>query len=229
MKNLQTLLLSLSISALLTLSACSPNSVDDAADIKNSDASELAEEEVQVAEPIIEPTVVVQEVALKPVPEKQDLVDLLGWFEEGCGFGQYMTDGEPVPSAIDQRYESFKQSFMTQSYTFEDEPIATVTRDYQLPESYREVVEDITVDQNADGVSYMVNFKNATYRGYDLDKLEVFYAPESDFLFDVLYFQNDDFMALKPRFKAIEDMNSDDLRIGKFDAEKRLISCYLGL
>ncbi len=224
--------MSISIFALLGLSSCSSDTDKASPDVIETNASNPAietVEEVEATEPTIEPSVVVEKVATTPTPEKQDLVDLLGWFEEGCGFGQYMTDAEPIPSAIDQRYEDFKQSFMTQSYTSEDEPIATVTRDYELPDAYRDAVEDITVDQDDDGVSYMINFKNATYRGYDLDKLEVFYAPESDYLFDVLYFKSDDFMALKPRFKAIDDMNLDDPRIGKFDTKTRTIMCYLGL
>ena len=228
MITLTTVSLSLSVAALISLSACSSNTEDAVNNPKAATKAPITQKaaSIEVAEPIPEPTAT---VATKPSVEKQDLVDLLGWFEEGCGFGKYMTDAEPVPSAIDQRYDAFKNSFMTQSYTLEGEPIATVTRDYQLPEAYRNVVEEITVDQDADGVSYKVNFKNATYRGYDLDKLEVFYAPESDFLFDVLYFTSSDFMALKPQFKAIDDMNYDDPRIGQFDAEKRLISCYLGL
>lgn len=229
MITLRTISLSFVIATLISLSACSCDNVDNDNDtiVKKPSASEPITEEVEVNEPSIEASV--EQTASEPVPEKQDLVDLLGWFEEGCGFGQYMTDAEPVPSAIDQRYEAFKNSFMTYSYTPEDEYIATVTRDYALPEAYRDAVKDISVKQDDDGVSYTVKFSDATYRGYDLDKLEIFYAPESDYLFDVLYFKNDDFMALKPQFKGIEDMNYDDQRIGVFDAKAKTVLCYLGL
>lgn len=228
MITLKTVSLSLSVATLISLSACSSNTEDAINNPKAATKAPVTQKSasVEVAEPIPKPTAT---VATKPSVEKQDLVDLLGWFEEGCGFGQYMTDSEPAPSAIDQRYDAFKNSFMTQSYTLEDEPIATVTRDYKLPEAYRNAVKDISVKQEDDGVSYTVKFSDATYRGYDLDKLEIFYAPESDYLFDVLYFKNDDFMALKPQFKAIDDINYDDKRVGVFDVKTKTVLCYLGL
>lgn len=220
----KALSLSLSIAALMSLSACSANTDNATDDPKAVTKTPVVEnvENLKVAVPTVS-------VVTAPTVKKQDLVTLLGWFEEGCGFGKYMTDSEPVPSALEQRYNEFKQSFMTESYTPNDEHIATITRDYQLPKAYRDSVQDISVEQDDDGVSYIVTFANATYRGYDLDKLQIFYTPNSDYLFDVLYFKNQGFMALKPQFKAIDDMNYDDKRVGVFDAEAKTILCYLGL
>lgn len=219
----KTLLLPLSISMLLSLSACTPPT--DNNDHTSSSVAENLEANQQtaaVAAPVVEsPT--------SASVQKQDLADLLGWFEEGCGFGKYTSDAEPVPSATEQRYIDFKQTFMSESYDATDEPIASVTANYQLPMAYRDAVQDISVEQDNEGVHYYVNFSNASYRSYELDKLEVFYAPESDYLYDVMHFKNADFMALKPQFRGIYDQNLDSERIGTFDEKAQTVTCYMGL
>ncbi|MDN5566513.1 MAG: hypothetical protein L0G25_06880, partial [Psychrobacter sp.] len=91
--------------------------------------------------------------------------------------------------------------------------------------TYSNAVEDITVEQDGNGVHYYIHFYNAVYRGYDLEKLEIFYKPQSDYLYDVLHFKNADFMALQPQFKNVymEDSNWD--RGGAFDANTCTIHC----
>ncbi len=225
----KTVLLSLSITTFISLSACSPTT-DDVADTSEMPIKSAEEIGIKDDKSIEQTATIAEAITVQPA-QKQDLVDLLSWFEQGCGFAKYMTDAEPVPSATDQRYDKFKRTFMTSSYNAKNEHVATVTPNYQLPKAYRNAVKDITVAQDADGangVSYYVHFYNATYRGYDLDKLEIFYKPQSDYLYDVLYFKNADFMALQPQFKNIymEDSNWD--RGGAFDADARTIHCELG-
>lgn len=164
------------------------------------------------------------------VSQAQDLIELLGWFEKGCGFDDEVIQStdEYQPSPTEKRYNDFKDAFMTSDYTQDDDYIATVTPNYQLPADYLAVVKDITVTEDDIGVYYYVHFNNATYRGYELDKLELFYAPESDFVYDVLHFKQDDFMTLKPQFKIVHDDSSGLDRGGEFDAKTRTIKCYLG-
>lgn len=225
----KTLSLSLLLAASISLPACSP-ATDDVADTSETSIKSAEETGVKDNKPAEQTATIADTITTQPV-QKQDLVDLLGWFEQGCGFAKYITDAEPVPSATDQRYDKFKRTFMTSRYNSKNQHIATVTPDYQLPKAYRNAVKDITVEQDDDGtngVSYYVHFNNATYRGYDLDKLEIFYKPQSDYLYDVLHFKNTDFMALQPQFKNVYMEDSDWDRGGAFDADARTIHCELG-
>ncbi len=54
------------------------------------------------------------------------------------------------------------------------------------------------VQDDREVIHYYVNFKNATYRGYDLDKLDVSFIPYSEYDYhDHLYFKDAGFLADK--------------------------------
>lgn len=236
----KALLMSSALSIILGLVACSPKAdIDNANTANNANTSpdksidepirKTPPQRDKIAAPIEKSSPTLTPSA-NPIlnPIKQDLVDLLGWFEEGCGFSKYMTDSDPILSASENRYAAFKQTFMTERYDA-DVPVATVTSNYQLPKLYRDVVSDINVEKDdEEGVHYYITFKQATYRGYDLDKLEIFYKPQSDYLYDVLYFKDADFMALQPEFNSVYMAESDWDRGGNFYLDDRKVVCYLG-
>lgn len=156
-------------------------------------------------------------IKTSPKPtEKLDLVGLVGWFENSCGF--------------DERYNFFKETFMGEQYQSGVGSVAYVKSDYRknLPAAINNVIQNISVVQDNQGVHYYVDFNNATYRGYDLSRLELFYEPETDYIYDVLYFKNNNFVELKPIFKTTTD-DLDNLRGGEFNVQNRSVTCYLGL
>ena len=235
----KALLMSSAVSIILGLVACSPKANPDNTNTDNNasmspdkstdeDVRQILPQQNQAA-PIEKPSpTLTQSVSPVPTPIKQDLVDLLGWFEEGCGFSKYMTDSDPISSASENRYAAFKKTFMSERYD-SDMPVATVTPNYQLPKPYRDVVKGISVEKDdEEGIHYYVTFNQATYRGHDLNKLEIFYKPQSDYLYDVLYFKDADFMALQPEFDSVYIAESDWNRGGDFYPEDRKVVCYLG-
>lgn len=164
------------------------------------------------------------------VSSETDLVGLLGWFENSCGFNEVSYTEGTKENQIEKKYKAFQEAFMAKQYKSDGNYKAYVKPDYRknLPAAINNAIKDITVVQDNEGVHYYVDFNNATYRGYDLSRLELFYQPESDYVYDVLYFKNDNFMRLKPIFKTITD-NLDTSRGGYFNAQNRSVMCYLGL
>ena len=161
------------------------------------------------------------------VSSKTDLVGLVGWFENSCGFDKASYTKGAKENQVQKRFDAFQESFMAKQYKTDGSYTAYVKPDYQskLPANYREAVKNISVVEDSKGVHYYVDFNNATYRGYDLSRLELFYQPESDYVYDTLYFKNANFVELKSVFKTTRD----ELRGGEFDANSRSVMCYLGL
>ena len=164
------------------------------------------------------------------VSSKTDLVGLVGWFENSCGFGQASYTEGTKENQVQKRFDAFKETFMAKQYKTDGSYSAYVKPDYRskLLTNYREAVKNISVVEDSEGVHYYVDFNNATYRGYDLSRLELFYQPESDYLYDTLYFRNANFVELKPAFQTTRD-DLDELRGGEFDAKSRSVMCYLGM
>lgn len=164
------------------------------------------------------------------VSSKTDLVGLVGWFENSCGFDKVSYKEGTKENQVQKRFDAFQESFMAKQYKADGSYTAYVKPDYRskLPANYREAVKNISVVEDSKGVHYYVDFNNATYRGYDLSRLELFYQPESDYVYDTLYFKNANFVELKSVFKTTRD-DMDELRGGEFDAKSRSVMCYLGL
>lgn len=163
------------------------------------------------------------------VLSKTDLVGLFGWFENSCGFDQASYTEGTKENQVQKRFNAFQESFMAKQHKPNGSYTAYVKPDYRskLPTNYREAVKNISVVEDGEGVHYHVDFNNATYRGYDLSRLELFYQPETDYVYNVLYFKNDNFVELKPVFKTTRD-DLDELRGGTFNAKNRSVMCYLG-
>lgn len=161
---------------------------------------------------------------------KTDLVGLVGWFENSCGFDPVSYTEGTKENQVQKRFDAFQESFMAKQYKADGSYTAYVKPDYRskLPANYREAVKNISVVEDSKGVHYYVDFNNATYRGYDLSRLELFYQPESDYVYDTLYFKSANFVELKSFFKTTRD-ELDELRGGEFDAKSRSVMCYLGL
>lgn len=164
------------------------------------------------------------------VSSKTDLVGLVGWFENSCGFDPVSYTEGTKENQIQKRFDAFQKTFMAKQYKADGSYSAYVKPNYRskLPANYREAVKNISVVEDSEGVHYYVDFNNATYRGYDLSRLELFYQPESDYVYDTLYFKNANFVELKSIFKTTRD-DLDELRGGEFDAKSRSVMCYLGL
>lgn len=164
------------------------------------------------------------------VSSKTDLVGLVGWFENSCGFDQASYTEGTKENQVQKRFNAFQESFMAKQYKPNGSYTAYVKPNYRskLPTNYREAIKNIFVVEDGEGVHYYVDFNNATYRGYDLSRLELFYQPETDYVYNVLYFKNDKFVELKPVFKTTKD-DLDELRGGKFNAKNRSVMCYLGM
>ncbi len=155
---------------------------------------------------------------------KRDLVDLLGWFEHSCGFSE-LSDPEVI--AINKRFSKFTDSFMSDSY--EDSYLSAYLKpDYQVPIEYRDYVKDIVLVQDDNAVHYYIDFNNASYRGYDISRLELSYAKEGAYRYYVLYFKDASFVLLKPRFIKMED-DIGIIRGGEFDPRSRSINCGIGM
>ena len=200
---LRTITLAAIVSAGLALSGCSEmNTV--MTDLQTMTTSTIPNQS----------TPQVKKISSKPA-EKLDLVGLLKGFENSCDF--------------DKRYNIFKETFMGEQYSGVG-PVAYVKSDYRknLPAAISNVIKNISVVQDNEGVHYYVDFINATYRGYDLSRLELFYQPETDYIYDVLYFKNNNFIELKPIFKTTTD-DLDNLQGGEFNVQNRSVTCYLGL
>ena len=161
---------------------------------------------------------------------KTDLVGLLGWFENSCGFDSASSINGTKENQISNRFEAFQETFIAQKYTSDGNYTTYVKPDYRskLPTLYNNAIQNITVTEDSEGVHYYVNFNNATYRGYDLSRLELFYQPETDYAYDVLHFKHANFVELAPIFKTTED-DMGEIRGGGFDAPSRTVNCYLGL
>ncbi|KRG34086.1 MULTISPECIES: hypothetical protein [unclassified Psychrobacter] len=164
------------------------------------------------------------------VSSKTDLVGLVGWFENSCGFDQASYTEGTKENQVQKRFNAFQESFMAKQYKPNGSYTAYVKPDYRskLPANYREAIKNISVVEDDEGVHYYVDFNNATYRGYGLSRLELFYQPESDYVYNALYFKNDNFLKLQPIFKTTRD-DVDELRGGNFNAKNRSVMCYLGL
>lgn len=164
------------------------------------------------------------------VSSKTDLVGLVGWFENSCGFDQASYTEGTKENQVQKRFNAFQETFMAKQYKPNGSYTAYVKPDYRskLPANYREAIKNISVVEDSEGVHYYVDFNNATHRGYDLSRLELFYKPETDYVYNALYFKNDNFVQLKPDFKTTRD-DLDELRGGEFNTKNRSVMCYLGL
>lgn len=161
---------------------------------------------------------------------KTDLVGLLKWFEDSCGFTEMAYRSGTEEYKRMQAFNMFEESFMGKRSQADGSYTLYVKPDYRqnLPALLTNAIKDISVVQDSEGVHYYVDFKGATYRGYDLSRLELFYQPETDYVYNSLYFGNNNFMELQPIFKTTKD-DLDIVRGGEFDAQSRSVMCYLGL
>lgn len=152
------------------------------------------------------------------VDGKQDLVVLFKFFEDNCGFDD---NYQQVNSVSKTEYKKFVNSFVGYSDHYYLKPLSSV------PSKYRKFIKDIElVGRAEDSLRYYVTFKNATYRGYNLDKLEVYLIPHSEYdYFDHLYFKDSSFLKLKPRFKFYGDGFQQSEFDEGFNKQKRSITC----
>lgn len=163
---------------------------------------------------------------------KTEMVGLLGWFEDACGMTANAQSANTAEGKRKQVYDAFTNSFIASRLDNEHLKVASVNPNYQLPDQYRPAIQNISVAQDGPGadIHYYVDFKNATYRGHDLKRLEVFNRPESGYNYQKLYFKDASFTQLKPVFKRIEDeLNPGGFIEGEFDSGERSIMCYLGV
>lgn len=163
---------------------------------------------------------------------KTEMVGLLGWFEEACGMTANAQSANTPEGQRKRVYNAFTNSFIASRLNNEHLKVALVNPNYQLPSQYRPAIQNISVAQDRPGadIHYYVDFKNATYRGHNLKRLEVFNRPESDYDYQKLYFKDANFTQLKPVFKRIEDeLNPGGFIEGEFDNSERSIMCYLGV
>lgn len=135
---------------------------------------------------------------------KQELLQALRFFEDSCGFVDGAKNNGFDASPSEKDFDAFKSSFIghDSNAAFEDQyylkPLSSI------PKQYRKAIDDIQVEQDEEGsMRYSVYFKNATYRDHDLDKLVIFFKPETDYAYDTLYFKNKNFVDLKPSFKQV--------------------------
>lgn len=193
-------------------------------DLQSMTTSNLPKQ--SIAQPTHKAAVLSQTVA----SSKTDLVGLVGWFENSCGFDPVSYTEGTKENQVQKKFDAFQESFMAKHYKPDGSYTAYVKPDYRskLPANYREAVKNISVVEDSEGAHYYVDFNNATYRGYDLSRLELFYQPESDYVYDTLYFKNANFVELKSVFKTTRD-ELDELRGGEFNIKNRSVMCYLGL
>ncbi|MBE8610652.1 hypothetical protein ACT3RS_13425 [Psychrobacter sp. AOP7-D2-23] len=203
------------LGAVTTLTGCSEMSavMNDLQSMTTSNPTKQS-----IAQPTNETVVSTQTT----VSSKTDLVGLVGWFENSCGFDQASYKNGTTENQIQKRFNTFQDSFMAKQYKSEGDYTAYVKPDYRakLPASINEAIKNISVVEDGEGVHYYVDFNNATYRGYGLSRLELFYQPESDYVYNALYFKNDNFLKLQPIFKTTRD-DVDELRGGNFNAKNR--------
>ncbi|PNK61241.1 hypothetical protein [Psychrobacter sp. FDAARGOS_221] len=146
-----------------------------------------------------------------------DVTKLFDWMENGCqGWGTGSSG--LLSSIIDQ--ESRNRIGGT--------PKVTPRSSWAQP--YANMVENATVAtkvfDSTEGYAYVITFNNATYRGMPLKSYEFWNAHESDYVIQNLYFKDDSFMALKPRFKSAYDEMYDDYEQAQFNAAEKSITCY---
>ncbi|WGV11983.1 hypothetical protein QJS82_07060 [Psychrobacter maritimus] len=156
--------------------------------------------------------------AVKASTGKQDLVGLFQFFEDNCGFDD---NYNPTNNPSKKRFEDFKNTFVAHSDSYYVKPLSNI------PAKYRNVVKSIQmVQDDREVIHYYVNFKNATYRGYDLDKLDVSFIPYSEYDYhDHLYFKDASFFALKPSFKFPGTGWQESDEEQGFNREKLSITC----
>lgn len=145
-----------------------------------------------------------------------DVTGLYQWMEEGCqGWGGDSID--LLQSIIDQ--ESRDRIGGT--------PKVTPRSSWAQP--YANMVESATVVpkvfDSTDGYAYVITFKNATYRGVPVKSYESWYEPETDYVVEKLYFKNNEFMELKPRFKPAYNEMYEDYEQAQFNAAEKSIRC----
>ncbi|MGP4120633.1 hypothetical protein ACT3N8_12525 [Psychrobacter aquimaris] len=137
---------------------------------------------------------------------KQELLQALRFFEDSCGFVDGAKNNGFDASPSEKDFDAFKSSFIghDSNAAFEDQYYLKSLS--SVPKQYRKAIDDIQVEQDEEGsIRYSVYFKNATYRDHDLDKLVIFFKPETDYAYayDTLYFKNKNFVDLKPSFKQV--------------------------
>ena len=156
--------------------------------------------------------------AVKASTGKQDLVGLFQFFEDNCGFDD---NYNPTNNPSKKRFEDFKNTFVAHSDSYYVKPLSNI------PAKYRNVVKSIQmVQDDREVIHYYVSFKNATYRGYDLDKLDVSFIPYSEYDYhDHLYFKDASFLALKPSFKFPGTGWQESDEEQGFNREKLSITC----
>ena len=121
--------------------------------------------------------------------DKQDLVGLFQFFEDQCGYGKNNVSNKEL--------EALKDSLIGYSDEYYVKPLSN------LPSKYRKSITGIElIEDSHEVMHYIVSFKNATYRGYDLDKLDISFIPYSEYdYYDHLYFKDISFLELKPLFE----------------------------
>lgn len=148
--------------------------------------------------------------------DKQDLVELFQFFEDGCGY-------DNNSSTSKKQLKLFKDSFIGYSDDYYVKPLSN------LPSKYRKSVKDIKlIEDDREVMHYIVSFKNATYRGYDLENLSVSFIPGSEYDYhDHLYFKDAGFLKLKPssKFAGINSGWSQNEFDQGFNREKLSITC----
>lgn len=147
---------------------------------------------------------------------KQDLVELFQFFQDGCGYGNNFSTSK-------KQLKLFKDSFIGYSDNYYVKPSSN------LPSKYRKSVKDIKlIEDDREVMHYIVSFKNATYRGYDLEKLDVSFIPGSEYGYhDRLYFKDAGFLKSKPsvKFAGMGSGWSQNEFDQGFNREKLSITC----
>ena len=143
-----------------------------------------------------------------------DITPLFNWMEQGCQ-GGWESESSELLNSIMSRDPSGNS------------PKVTPRSEWKTP--YANTVDQAkVVAKNFDGTqgyAYIINFKNASYRGVPVKSYEFWYKPESDYTFKKLHFESDKFMELKPRFKPAYNEMYEDYEVAQFNAAEKSIRC----
>lgn len=142
-----------------------------------------------------------------------DITPLFDWMEQGCQ--GWESDSSKLLDSIMSRDPSGNSPKVTPRSKWAMPYANTVDQAKVISKNY----------EGTQGYAYIINFKNASYRGVPVESYEVWYKPESDYAFGELHFQSDKFMELKPRFKPAYNMMYEDYEVAGFNAAERSIRC----
>lgn len=160
-----------------------------------------------------------------------DVTPLFSVYEEACGY----IDSTKSTNAA-KTYNTFKNSFIVHKESTTkgvyNGTIFSLKKNYVIPAPYKNAVASITMKKgdkhNKNSITYIVKFKDATYRKMPVSHLEIYLVPNSDDFYDAIYFKNS-IKGLKPHFKYKRidaDEYNDEENLGAYlDSAKKLILC----